>query len=110
VASRMWRRSFDGSVVLGLATRKGTAGVMAALYKDSPMTIYIPVAGRTHQSGTYRFGTDPATWVSEPHCSVGELDHLCVADAGFVPSIANPALAGMANAIGVGEDLNERLA
>ena len=71
----------------------------------------IPVAGVAHQSGTCRFGTDPADSVLDTNCKAHELDNLYVVDTSFFPSIGavNPALTAMANALRVGDHLLERL-
>jgi choline dehydrogenase-like flavoprotein len=71
----------------------------------------IPVAGCAHQAGTCRFGTNPATSVLDTDCKAHELDNLYVVDTSFFPSIGavNPALTAMANALRVGEHLQERL-
>jgi choline dehydrogenase-like flavoprotein len=80
-----------------------------------PRTAYmkndIPVAGCAHQAGTVRFGRDPATSVLDVNCKAHELDNLYVVDTSFFPSIGavNPALTAMANALRVGEHLEERL-
>jgi choline dehydrogenase-like flavoprotein len=60
----------------------------------------IALAGCAHQSGTCRFGTDPATSVLDTNCTAHELDNLYVVDISFFPSIGavNPALTAMANA------------
>jgi choline dehydrogenase-like flavoprotein len=81
------------------------------LDKNFYMSMDIPVAGVAHQAGTCRFGTDPQTSVLDPDCKAHELDNLYVVDTSFFPSIGavNPALTAMANAIRVGEHLNERL-
>ncbi|MFM8763393.1 MAG: GMC oxidoreductase, partial [Spartobacteria bacterium] len=71
----------------------------------------IDIGGVAHQSGTCRFGTDPATSVLDTNCKAHELDNLYVVDTSFFPSIGavNPALTAMANAIRVGDHLLERL-
>ncbi|MFN8473495.1 MAG: GMC family oxidoreductase [Anaerolineae bacterium] len=71
----------------------------------------IPVAGCAHQAGTVRFGTDPATSALDITCKAHELDNLYVVDTSFFPSIGavNPALTAIANAIRVGEHLQERM-
>ena len=71
----------------------------------------IPVAGAAHQSGTVRFGADPATSVLNTDCRAHELDNLYVVDTSFFPSIGavNPALTAMANALRVGDHLLERM-
>ena len=72
----------------------------------------IPVAGVAHQAGTCRFGENPATSVLNTDCRAHELDNLYVVDTSFFPSIGavNPALTAMANALRVGDHLEERLA
>ena len=45
----------------------------------------IPVAGVAHQTGTCRFGTDPADSVLDTNCKAHELDNLYVVDTSFVP-------------------------
>jgi choline dehydrogenase-like flavoprotein len=79
--------------------------------KNFYMAMNIPVAGVAHQAGTCRFGTDPATSVLDVNCKAHELDNLYVVDTSFFPSIGavNPALTAIANALRVGEHLNERL-
>jgi choline dehydrogenase-like flavoprotein len=81
------------------------------LDKNFYMSMDIPVAGVAHQAGTCRFGTDPQTSVLDADCKAHELDNLYVVDTSFFPSIGavNPALTAMANAIRVGEHLNERM-
>jgi len=81
------------------------------LRKNFYMDMSIPVAGCAHQAGTCRFGADPATSVLDVNCKAHELDNLYVVDTSFFPSIGavNPALTAMANALRVGEHLQERL-
>ena len=63
------------------------------------------ISGVSHQCGTLRFGTDPATSVLDVHCKAHELDNLFVADASFFPSSGayNPSLTTAANALRVGD-------
>ena len=79
--------------------------------RDVYMKNDIPVAGCAHQSGTVRFGTDPATSVLDTDCKAHEVDNLYVVDTSFFPSIGavNPALTAMANALRVGDHLMARL-
>lgn len=65
------------------------------------------ISGMSHQCGTLRFGTDPATSVLDVHCKAHELDNLYVADASFFPSSGayNPSLTTAANALRVGDYL-----
>ena len=53
----------------------------------------IPVAGVAHQTGTCRFGSDPASSVLNADCRAHEVDNLYVVDTSFFPSIGavNPA-------------------
>ena len=80
-----------------------------------PRTAYlkteIPIAGVAHQSGTCRFGNDPADSALDANCKAHELDNLYVVDTSFMPSISavNPALTAMANALRVGDHLLGRL-
>ncbi len=80
-----------------------------------PRTTYlkndIPIAGVAHQTGTVRFGSDPAASVLDVNCKAHELDNLYVVDTSFFPSIGavNPALTAIANALRVGDHLKERL-
>lgn len=82
------------------------------LSKNFYMSMNVPVAGVAHQAGTCRFGTDRSDSVLDVTCKAHELDNLYVVDTSFFPSIGavNPALTAMANAIRVGEHLEERLA
>jgi choline dehydrogenase-like flavoprotein len=71
----------------------------------------IPLAGVAHQSGTVRFGDDPASSALDVNCKAHELDNLYVVDTSFFPSSSavNPALTAMANSLRVGDHLLERL-
>jgi choline dehydrogenase-like flavoprotein len=81
------------------------------LRKNFYMDMDIPIAGAAHQSGTCRFGTDPATSVLDTNCKAHELENLYVVDTSFFPSIGavNPGLTAMANALRVGEHLRQRM-
>ena len=81
------------------------------LGKNYYMKMNVALAGVAHQSGTCRFGADPATSVLDVNCKAHELDNLYVVDTSFFPSIGavNPALTAMANAIRVGEHIAGRL-
>ncbi len=61
----------------------------------------------SHQCGTIRFGTDPATSVLDPFCRTHEVANLYVMDSSFFPSSAamNPALTIAAQALRVAEHL-----
>ncbi|HKD96452.1 MAG TPA: GMC family oxidoreductase [Micromonosporaceae bacterium] len=75
------------------------------------MKTEIPIAGCAHQSGTVRFGSDPASSVLDTNCKAHELDNLYVVDTSIFPSISavNPALTAMANAARVGDHLLDRM-
>lgn len=61
----------------------------------------------SHQCGTVRFGSDPASSALDPLCKAWDHDNLYVVDAGFFPSSAavNPALTVAAQALRVGHHL-----
>jgi choline dehydrogenase-like flavoprotein len=67
----------------------------------------MPLAAIAHQSGTARFGNDPATSVLDKNCRMWGYDNLFVVDSSFMPSVgaANPALTVMANALRVGDHI-----
>lgn len=69
------------------------------------------ISGVSHQSGTLRFGTDPARSVLDVNCKAHDLENLYVADASFFPSsgAVNPSLTIMANALRVADRVAERL-
>ena len=71
----------------------------------------IEIGGCAHQAGTCRFGADPRTSVLDTNCKAHEVDNLYVVDTSFFPSIGavNPALTAMANALRVGDHLQQRL-
>jgi choline dehydrogenase-like flavoprotein len=77
-------------------------------YKDVQWNGYdLDITGMSHQNGTMRFGTDPATSVLDINCKAHDLDNLYVADASFFPSCGafNPALTIAANALRVSEHI-----
>jgi choline dehydrogenase-like flavoprotein len=61
----------------------------------------------SHQCGTVRFGSDPASSALDPLCKAWDHDNLYVVDTGFFPSSAavNPALTLAAQALRVGHHL-----
>lgn len=71
------------------------------------LTQAMGIETNSHQCGTARFGTDPATSVLDSHCKAWDLDNLYVMDSSFFPSSAamNPALTIVAQALRVGEQL-----
>ncbi|MFY7776873.1 MAG: FAD-dependent oxidoreductase [Elstera sp.] len=64
----------------------------------------------SHQCGTTRMGTDPATSVVDPFCRSHEVSNLFVVDAGFLPTSAavNPALTIAAQALRVADHLRSQ--
>lgn len=79
-------------------------------YKDVQWGGYdLDVSGMSHQNGTLRFGTDPATSVLDINCKTHDTDNLYVVDASFFPSCGafNPALTIAANALRVGDHIIE---
>jgi choline dehydrogenase-like flavoprotein len=74
------------------------------------LALRLGVGGVSHQNGTLRFGTDPATSVLNTNCKAHDLDNLYAVDGSFFPSSSavNPSLTIMANALRVGEHLLAR--
>jgi choline dehydrogenase-like flavoprotein len=71
----------------------------------------IPIGGTAHQAGTMKFGVDPQTSVLDLNCKAHQLDNLYVADASFFVSIGavNPTLTIIANALRIGDHIEQRL-
>ena len=71
----------------------------------------VPIGGTAHQAGTMRFGNDPSQSVLDLNCRAHQIDNLYVTDAGFFPSIGavNPTLTIIANALRVGDHIDQRL-
>lgn len=69
------------------------------------------LAGVSHPCGALRFGHDPQTSVLDPNCKAHALDNLYVVDASFFccSGAVNPSLTIMANALRVGDHLEERM-
>jgi choline dehydrogenase-like flavoprotein len=67
----------------------------------------LDVSGMSHQNGTLRFGTDPATSVLDLYCKAHNIQNLYVVDASFFPGCGafNPALTIAANALRVGDHI-----
>lgn len=61
----------------------------------------------SHQCGTVRFGSDPATSAIDPYCRSHDHNNLFVVDASFFPSSAavNPALTIVAQALRVADHI-----
>jgi choline dehydrogenase-like flavoprotein len=71
----------------------------------------VPISGTAHQAGTMKFGVDPQTSVLDLDCKAHQLDNLYVADASCFVSIGavNPTLTIIANALRIGDHLEQRL-
>jgi choline dehydrogenase-like flavoprotein len=69
------------------------------------------ISGISHQCGTLRFGTDPASSVLDVHCRMHAVPNLFVADASFFPSSGayNPSLTIAANVLRVAEFIKSLL-
>jgi len=65
----------------------------------------------SHQCGTVRFGSDPASSALDPFCKAWDHENLYVVDAGFFPSSAavNPALTVAAQGLRVGHHLRTQV-
>jgi choline dehydrogenase-like flavoprotein len=94
---------------------KGMLSAMDMHHHFLPRSLYlgknIPIGGTAHQAGTIRFGTDARTSALDLNCKAHELDNLYVVDASFFVSIGavNPTLTIIANALRVGDHLQQRL-
>ncbi|HJV96759.1 MAG TPA: GMC family oxidoreductase, partial [Albitalea sp.] len=97
-----------------LAHRRWVAKARSILKRTGyPIVLSRPFGIETpsHQCGTVRFGTDPATSALDPLCKAWDHDNLYVVDAGFFPSsgAVNPALTVAAQALRVGAHLRKGL-
>ncbi len=76
-----------------------------------PIVLSQLVDGRlpSHQCGTARIGTDPATSVSDPWCRSWDHPNLFIMDAGFLPTSAavNPSLTVAAQALRVAHHIRQ---
>ncbi len=72
---------------------------------------HLAISGVSHQNGTARMGTDPATSVVDRFCKAHDVDNLYIVDGSVFPSCGavNPSLTIIANALRVGDHLLERL-
>lgn len=68
---------------------------------DAVFTQWFDISMNSHQCGTVRAGSDPATSVLDPWCRAHGLENLWVIDGGFFPSSGamNPALTIAAQAL-----------
>ena len=71
----------------------------------------MPMHNLGHQVGTCKFGDDPKTAVLDLNCRAHDVDNLYVVDGSFFVSsgAVNPTLTIVANALRVGDHLQERL-
>jgi choline dehydrogenase-like flavoprotein len=87
---------------------------LKAMLRACGLRIAFPVSfglgNTTHQCGTLRFGTDPATSVLDPWCRTHDMQNLFVVDASFFPSSTaiNPGLTIIAQALRVADHIRER--
>jgi choline dehydrogenase-like flavoprotein len=99
-----WRRS-------NMTAHERLVARMRELFRAAGYSIVLarPFDRRTpsHQCGTVRFGTDPATSALDPFCRAHDHPNLYVVDAGFLPTSAavNPALTIAAQALRVADHL-----
>lgn len=72
------------------------------------LTQRMGIETNSHQCGTLRCGSDPATSVLDPFCRSHEIENLYVVDASFFPSstATNPALTIAAQALRVADHLH----
>ncbi|MEM7347891.1 MAG: GMC family oxidoreductase [Chloroflexota bacterium] len=75
------------------------------------LTQRMGIETNSHQCGTARFGTDPATSVLDPLCRTHAVENLYVVDSSFFPSSSavNPALTIAAQALRVADHLKGTL-
>lgn len=111
------RVRLDGArIVLDWRRTNGTAHARLVarareLFKAAgwPIVLTRPFDRRTpsHQCGTVRMGSDPATSALDPWCRAHDHPNLLVVDAAFFPSSAavNPALTIAAQALRVADRL-----
>ena len=101
-----WRRS-------NLTAHRQLAARMRELLRAAgyPVVLARAFDRRTpsHQCGTVRFGTDPASSALDPFCRAHDHPNLFVVDASFMPSSAavNPALTIAAQALRVADHMVE---
>lgn len=71
------------------------------------LTRRMGIETNSHQCGTLRCGTDPATSVLDPFCHAHDVENLYVVDSSFFPSSSatNPALTIAAQALRVADHL-----
>jgi choline dehydrogenase-like flavoprotein len=100
----VWKRS-------NMTAHAGLVRRMREVFRAAgyPIVLARPFDKRTpsHQCGTVRFGTDPASSALDPFCRAHDHENLFVVDAGFMPSSAavNPALTVAAQALRVADHI-----
>jgi choline dehydrogenase-like flavoprotein len=110
----------DGSIRVhwtpnNTVTHRTFIGVSRDVFREAGYKVMIDrgmgIETNSHQVGTLRFGTDPASSVLDPFCKAHDLDNLYVMDASFFPSstAVNPALTIGAQAVRVADYLMVRL-
>ncbi len=85
------------------ALHKRSTQLLRGAGYDAVLTQWFDISMNSHQCGTVRAGSDPATSVLDPWCKAHELENLWVIDGSFFPSSAamNPALTIAAQALRV---------
>ena len=86
---------------------KRAVNMMRAAGYPLVFTETLGIETNSHQCGTARFGSDPATSVLDPFCKTHDIDNLYVVDSSFFPSSTamNPALTICAQALRVADHL-----
>ena len=89
------------------ALRQRVKLVLRACGVKTAFPVSFGIGNTTHQCGTLRFGTDPATSVLDPFCRTHDVENLFVVDASFFPSSAavNPGLTIVAQALRVADHI-----
>jgi len=100
-------RAAGGRVTQRRLHRRASRLLRSAGY-DLLATQPFDISMNSHQCGTVRCGTDPATSVLDPMCRTHDVTNLWVIDGGFFPSSAamNPALTIAAQALRVVAESN----
>ena len=93
-----------------VAHRKLVAAARDMMKRAGYQLVFVQSMGietNSHQCGTLRFGTDPATSVLDPFCRTHDIENLYIVDSSFFPSSAamNPALTIAAQALRVAEKI-----
>jgi len=113
------RVSVDGDTIIlawkrtNMTAHRGLVRRMKEVFRAAgyPFVLSRAFDRRTpsHQCGTIRFGTDPATSALDPYCRAHDHPNLFVVDASFMPSSAavNPSLTVAAQALRVADHIRK---